>query len=259
MDKASLIGINWDKKSSFLQGTAHAPDAIRKVFHNGASNYHAEDGTYLGPDVITDLGNISCNDYMQIYSEFLDILKSTGSKIITLGGDHSITYPVVKALSNVSGGFHMLHIDAHADLYHEFEGDRHSHACPMARIMEEGLVLSMTQIGIRTLNDHQKEQAEKYGVNIIEMKDWSNQKLELQGPLYITLDMDAFDPGFAPGVSHHEPGGFTPRQVIQLIQNIDVPVIGGDIVEYNPARDIHDMTAALSAKLFKEIAAKIIS
>jgi arginase family enzyme len=91
------------------------------------------------------------------------------------------------------------------------------------------------------------------------MKDWSNQKLELQGPLYITLDMDAFDPGFAPGVSHHEPGGFTPRQVIQLIQNIDVPVIGGDIVEYNPARDIHDMTAALSAKLLKEIAAKIIS
>ena len=196
---------------------------------------------------------------MQIYMEYLNILKSDVSKIVSLGGDHSITYPIVKALAEVHGSFHMLHIDAHADLYHEFEGDRYSHACPMARIMEEELVLSMTQVGIRTLNDHQKDQANKYGVNIIEMKDWRNQKLNLNGPLYLSLDMDAFDPGFAPGVSHHEPGGFTPRQVIQLIQNIDIPVIGADIVEYNPSRDIHDMTAALSAKLFKEIAAKIIS
>lgn len=259
MDNISLVGINWDKKSSFMQGAAEAPDAIRKVLHNGASNYYAEDGSYIDPDLINDLGNIRCTDYNQIHKEVLHFLKIKDFKLITLGGDHSITYPIVKAMAEVYGDFHILHIDAHADLYHEFEGDRYSHACPMARIMEDGLVLSMTQVGIRTLNNHQKDQAEKYGVSIIEMKDWGKKKLNLNGPMYITLDMDAFDPGFAPGVSHHEPGGFTPRQVIDLIQNINVPIIGADIVEYNPSRDIQDITAALSAKLFKEITAKIIS
>ena len=153
----------------------------------------------------------------------------------------------------------ILHIDAHADLYHEYEGDPYSHACPFARIMENGFAVKLVQVGIRTLNPHQKEQAEKYGVDIHEMRNLDVKTIpKFQNPLYISLDMDGFDPAFAPGVSHHEPGGLSSRQVIELIQSINTPVVGADIVEYNPDRDFQDMTAYLAAKMMKELIGKML-
>jgi arginase family enzyme len=111
----------------------------------------------------------------------------------------------------------------------------------------------LTQVGIRTLNTHQREQAQKFGVEIIEMKDFKNgQTLDLKGPLYISIDLDGFDPAFAPGVSHHEPGGLSTRAVLNLLQQIQVPIVGMDIVELNPTRDWHGMTAMLAAKLLRE-------
>jgi len=86
----------------------------------------------------------------------------------------------------------------------------------------------------------------------------STNKCNGLNPLYISLDMDAFDPAFAPDVSHHEPGGLSSRQVIDLIQSIDTKVIGADIVEYNPNRDFQDMTAFLAAKMMKEILGKML-
>jgi arginase family enzyme len=83
--------------------------------------------------------------------------------------------------------------------------------------------------------------------------------LNLAGPVYLSLDMDALDPAFAPGVSHHEPGGFSTRGVIQIIQEIDVSLVGADIVELNPMRDPLGMTTAVAAKLLKEIAAKLLT
>ena len=91
------------------------------------------------------------------------------------------------------------------------------------------------------------------------MKDLDLTKIpKFKNPLYISLDIDGFDPAFAPGVSHHEPGGLTSRQVIDLIQNIDSEIIGADIVEYNPNRDFKNMTAFLAAKMMKEILAKMM-
>ena len=81
---------------------------------------------------------------------------------------------------------------------------------------------------------------------------------KFRNPLYLSFDVDALDPAFAPGVSHHEPGGLTTRQVIDIIQSLDVHLLGADIVEYNPTRDINEMTAMVCAKLMKEIAAKML-
>src|SRR5690606_28940578 len=115
---------------------------------------------------------------------------------------------------------------AHADLYDDFEGNPHSHASPFARIMEHRLAKRLVQVGIRTLNPHQREQAKHFGVEIIEIKDWNdNQTFSFEGPLYISLDMDALDPAFAPGVSHHEPGGFSTRQVLNIIQNLKANIV----------------------------------
>ena len=253
----SIQGILFDQKSSFMRGAAMAPPRIRTILKNGASNSFSESGVDIWKHNIQDLGDFPIDDYF-------DIEKITGQNIVngnrlsSLGGDHSITYPIIKALHTQYPSIEILHFDAHADLYDIFENDRYSHACPFARIMESGFASRLVQVGIRTLTRHQRDQAKKFDVEIYQMK--ATRQLDVfsfKGPLYISLDMDAFDPAYAPGVSHHEPGGLSPRQVIHWIQNINVPVIGADIVEFNPIRDIHDMTAALAAKLMKEILAKM--
>jgi len=91
------------------------------------------------------------------------------------------------------------------------------------------------------------------------MKDFDTNKLpKFKNPIYLSIDIDGIDPAFAPGVSHHEPGGLSTREVLKIIQNINVPIIGADIVEYNPTKDINDITAMVSAKLLKETAAKML-
>lgn len=257
-EKITLQGILFDEKSSYLKGSALAPPLIRKAYHNDSANYFAENGMEIHPDIWNDLGDFEINEYF-------DIEKITSKNLnqkqafITLGGDHSITYPILKAFNTIYGAVDILHIDAHGDLYDEFEGDKHSHACPFARIMENKLANRLVQVGIRTLSAHQKEQADKYKVEIIQMKDFDLSKLPIfENPIYLSLDIDSLDPAFAPGVSHHEPGGLSTREVLHIIQNINVPILGADIVEYNPTRDINDMTAMVSAKLLKEIAAKML-
>ncbi len=258
--KVSLVGVPFDQKSSFLQGPALAPTQIRAALHNGAANYWSElDVHILEHPSFEDKGDIEVKTYFDIEAKYKAILQSD-TRILTLGGDHSIAYPIIRAhAQHFSEPFEILQIDAHGDLYHEYEGDKYSHACPFARIMEEGLTAKLTQVGIRAINPHQREQAAKFGVHVIEMRNIEQIKdLQFQHPLYISLDLDGLDPAFAPGVSHHEAGGLTSRQVIDLIQKIDVPIIGADIVEYNPHRDVNFVTAALAAKLLKEIAGKML-
>ncbi len=258
MHKIIIQGIQFDEKSSYQKGPKLAPPLIREALHCGSLNLFGENGTSIENSGIEDRGDFEIIEYFNIEKITSNHLNSN-AKIFTLGGDHSITYPILKAYGEHYPKIDILHIDAHSDLYDHYEGDKHSHACPFARIMENGLAKRLVQVGIRTLNTHQAEQAEKYNVEIHQMKDLDLSLItKFENPLYISLDMDAFDPAFAPGVSHHEPGGLTSRQVIDLIQNIDAEVIGADIVEYNPNRDFQNMTAFLVAKMMKELLVKMI-
>ncbi len=197
-----------------------------------------------------------------VYEAIKQRIKSelTGiDKIISLGGDHSISFPIIETYAAHYENLHVLHLDAHGDLYKNFDNNPYSHASPFARLMEKGILGSLTQVGIRTLNTHQQEQAELYNVKIIEMKDFNMDFVnQLQAPLYISLDIDVLDPAFAPGISHHEPGGLTTRELITIIQSINVPIVGADIVEYNPTRDVHNMTAMVAYKLMKELISKML-
>ncbi len=253
MTKIFIQGIQYDKKSSYQQGPSLAPPLIRKALHSGSFNYYAENKISIENPGIEDKGNFDIKDYFDIETITKKHIDE-GGKILTLGGDHSITYPLIKAHHEKHPQLDILHIDAHSDLYHEFEGDPYSHACPFARIMENKLAVRLVQVGIRTLNTHQVEQAEKYQVEIHEMKDLDLSRIsKFENPLYISIDLDGLDPAYAPGVSHHEPGGLSSRQVIDLIHNLDAEIVGADIVEYNPKRDFQDMTAFLAAKLMKEL------
>src|ERR1700757_1626824 len=123
--------------------------------------------------------------------------------------------------------------------------------------MEAGLAKRLVQVGIRTLNRHQREQAERFGVEVVEMRGLpAYEKLKAAGPVYITFDMDVLDPAFAPGVSHREPGGMSVREAIAHLHAIEGKIVGADLVEYNPKQDISALTAGVAAKILKEIMGK---
>ena len=143
-------------------------------------------------------------------------------------------------------------------LYDEFQGSRLSHACPFARIMEEGLVERLVQVGIRTATGHQRQQMERFGVEVVEARHFRDDlRFEFKTPVYLSFDVDVLDPAFAPGVSHREPGGLSTRQALNLIQRIYADVVGADIVEFNPRMDPTGVTAMVCAKVLKEISAQM--
>ena len=256
----SLLGLPYDANSSHLKGPADAPDAIRAAFRSPHSNTASELGVELTEGLVWyDAGNLDIETLEpevsnSVTTKEAEKLYSGGQKVIALGGDHSVTYPLVKAAHAIHGPVDILHIDAHPDLYDDFDSNPFSHASPFARIMENGLANRLVQIGIRTMNDHQRQQAKRFDVEVIEMKDWNNiPRFNFEGPLYLSIDIDGIDPAYAPGVSHNEPGGLSSRDVISVIQRFSGNLIGADVVELNPTQDINDMTAMLAAKLVKEI------
>ena len=256
-----VLGIEYDASSSFMRGPASAPDEVRRVLHAGSANYWTELGANVEPDTWTDLGNLDLGDTDALVAkdEIMSAVGeaiSDGSTLLSLGGDHFVTYPIVAAMSQQHKNITIVHIDAHPDLYDELDGDRYSHACPFARIMEADHARRLIQFGIRTATAHQREQAERFGVEMHEVRSWDGLVPALTGPVYISIDVDGLDPAYAPGVSHHEPGGLTVRQVLDIIHDVakqGVQVVGADIVEINPERDIHDMTAMVGAKLMREL------
>ena len=263
-DKLVLLGICSDANSSYMRGAAEAPALIRSALYSKSANLTSETGISLSNtprfvdrgDIIVDNGILS---FMDIERQVFEIIDN-GALPLVLGGDHAITYPIMRAVSRQYGKMSILLFDAHPDLYDELDGNRLSHACPFARIMEEGLAKRLVQVGIRTMNAHQKAQAGRFGVEIHEMRFFDSRSFDpvFAEPVYLSFDLDALDPAFAPGVSHFEPGGLSVRDAISIIHKVKVPIIGADIVEYNPKHDVHNMTAMVAAKLVKEIGGMII-
>jgi len=259
----SIIGIPFDENSSFVQGTALAPPRIRQALYSPATNLFSENLTDLGSVTsLSDLGDLRFTEETDAFSLIETTIHAAlkqGARLFCLGGDHSITYPILRAYTSTYQQLTIIQLDAHPDLYDEFDGNRFSHACPFARIMEEKLASHLVQIGIRGMNTHQMEQAKRFNVETIDMRSWQKKPtLKIRGPVYLSLDMDVLDPAFAPGVSHPEGGGLTTREVIEIIQNLPGPLVGADLVEYNPNHDTTGITDVAAAKLMKEILARLL-
>ena len=266
--RVALVGLRWDGSSSFLRGAADAPAAIRDALCSPSSNSWTELGVDLGAardaGQFVDDGDLeigaTAEETVRAISDGISRVLARGDRVLALGGDHSVTFPILDAHARHGVRPAVLHIDAHADLYDVFDGNRFSHACPFARVMEAGLVSRLVQVGIRTLTRHQREQAARFGVETVEMRDWSSSVvLSFPDPMYVSLDLDALDPAFAPGVSHYEPGGLSTRDVIGLLQRVQGRVIGADVVELNPARDVHGVTAMVAARLVKELVGRMLT
>ena len=289
-----LLGIQEDRNGSFHRGPAKAPALIRSEFDCGSGNTTSERGIDVGwiesaDGEVQDFGDIPLparsntqkTTFPTIDSMYEEIaprvreITDANLRPLILGGDHSITYPVVKALASsvTSSGtttrpLTILHFDAHPDFYPDFGGNPASHASPFARIMEDPDVdcQKLVQIGIRTLNAVQKEHMESFSerMHVISAhqvpNDWTGILSNTEAAIYISVDMDVLDPAFAPGVSHRESGGLSVRQVLDLIHSIpsEATIIGADIVEYNVDRDVDVLTASAAAKIMKELVAKMV-
>ncbi len=259
----TLLGVPFDAASSFRRGAAAAPPAIRAALTSPAGNSWTEGLVDLGvAGTVADAGDVSLPDAATARARIeagVAAVLAAGGRPIVLGGDHSITYPVLRAMRPRHPHLSVLHIDAHPDLYDEFQGDRYSHACPFARALEERLMDELVQVGIRTMNAAQRAQAERFGVDVIDMDAWvSGRRPALAYPVYLSIDLDGLDPAHAPGVSHPEPGGLSVREVLTLIHGLEVPLVGADVVELNPELDARGFTALIAAKLVKELAGRML-
>ncbi len=258
----ALLGLCYDGGSSLHAGAAAAPARIRRALAASAGNVWSERGHNV-QEILQDEGNLTidadANPRPRIASAVHDLLDA-GRRPVLLGGDHSVTHPVLRAFRSHYSMLTILHLDAHPDLYPVFDGDRHSHACPFARILEEGCADRLVQVGIRAMTPEQADPVERFDVDVIDMRRWAHgDRPSLHGPTYVSLDIDVLDPAFAPGVSHPEPGGLSTRDVVQILHELTVPIVGADLVEYTPTRDQNGRTASACAKLLTELAAQMMA
>ena len=256
----ALIGLPTDRNSSYLRGPARAPQAIRDAMASDMGHLTAEDGTDLGP-VLDDRGDLALGEDEgdhDLIGQAAGAAFAAGPALF-LGGDHYVTWPILRGLKAAGRQPpHIVHFDAHSDTYPDYAGNRFSHASPFTRILEEGLCASLTQVGVRTVNAVQRAQIDRWGIRVFGPEALDAARAALPGgEVYVSFDLDGLDPAFAPGVSHHEPGGLSVREALSVIAAIPGRVIGADVVEYNPDRDLNGMTAAVCVKLIKELGAKM--
>jgi arginase len=256
-----LIGVPTDINSSFLRGPAKAPACIRAALFSDHGNTSTENGLAFGDDItLHDSGDLPLTENTladdALIAAAVTDAADAGDVPFCLGGDHAVTFPIVAALAKLHGPLTLLHFDAHPDTYENFANNPRSHASPFARILEAGAARRLVQVGIRTMTAHGRAQAAKYDIEVIPMTDFQATLVPvLDGPLYISVDLDGLDPSAAPGVSHHEPGGLTVREILAVLARQTAHIVGADIVELNPDRDINGITAVVAAKLLKEICA----
>ncbi len=247
----AIFGIPYDQTQSFKPGSRFAPTAIREA------SWNFEDFSLFfkkGIDVgVCDFGNV-CVDgkFEDVVLETKEMVKMLrGKKIVMIGGEHTVSYALSKHLEKSC----FVVFDAHFDMRNEFDGSIYNHACTVRRIMEKHEVVL---VGVRSCTKEELEFAESEGVEYFTsfecLKNWEGviKKLEkiLPDSFYVSVDVDAFDPAYAPGVSTPEPFGLKPLQFLQFLENFRGKIEGMDVVEVIP--DSEKITPSLAAKLIIE-------
>lgn len=259
MKTCRLLGFEWDASSSHARGPALGPSVVRRLLTSEASSSWSIDlvdmraaiDSYVIPDLPADGAAARA-----LITRTVEECLAAGHAPLSIGGDHSVTFPILKAVAAKHGPVNLLHIDAHGDLHDTYEGDPYSHASPFARAHEAGLIRRHVAVGVRCWDPEQRAQARRFGAEILAPEEWDAAPIP-EGPLYVTIDLDGLDPAFAPGVSHPEPGGLSTRECLALIRRAKGPIIGADIVELNPERDPMLATARVVVRLVKELAGKM--
>ena len=253
-DAVHLLGIPFDGAASARKGAASAPDAIRRAFEN-IETY----SPYLDKDWseyrIVDLGNFSLERFLKMAKK-LD-LKHNNIKFITMGGDHSVSLAPISIYLDQYPGLAVVHLDAHADLRLEYDGNPCSHACIMRRVVEKFSKKNrLIQYGIRsgTREEFAWIREKKTMPKDLRGLRHAVDELDSRLPIYLTLDLDFFDPAFLPGTGTPEAGGENFQSFMGLLHLLDGKnFVGADIVELAPGIDGTGNSSFMAAKVMREI------
>lgn len=264
--KFVIFGAPYDGTSCFRTGSRWAPNAIREASYN-FETFIAACGVDLAEVPFCDMGNINAGlDREELFREVQETSAriSKSKKIpIMLGGEHSLTHPAFVGLGRK---LKLVVLDAHLDLRDEYMGAKHSHACVSRRIVETIGKENIILIGIRSGAKEEYEFAEENGILYYSADRLNSEGLGgvmralggIRGSVYLSIDMDAMDPAYAPAVSTPEPFGLTPSHVRAIIQKVAPKVAAMDVLEIVPQYDTGN-TAILGAKLVREFIASASS
>lgn len=268
----AILGAPFDSGTSYRTGTRFGPRKIREVSlilwgHNPTLNVSP-----LKKLRVVDYGDVSViptsiEHTMTAITNTAGEIISTGTTLITLGGDHSIALPLLRAHAKKHGPVSLVHIDAHIDTWEsEFDSVPYSHGTPFRYALQEGLIRDgeYVQIGIRgpLSGENDYADAKKLGARTITIHEVVKKGIaeilkevhdRMKGPVYVTVDIDSADPAFAPGTGTPEVGGLTSHQLLQLVRGLHgLNLIGFDLVEVSPPFDHGDITAILAANIVFE-------
>ena len=268
---ASLLGVMDATQSTYRDRCSEAPPAVRTAYDGACYNAVSETGVDCAASV-ADLGDLhpAAGGFGASAARYTAAVRRElvrGRTPFILGGDHAITPALVAAYAG-RGPIQVIQWDAHPDMYPDFEGNRDSHACVAARLLEMPQVASITQIGIRTETSVQRGIRDAAGGRVIQIPAWEAEgrtaflsHLPEDAAIYVTVDMDGFDPAFAPAVAHPVPAGLSARAGLNLLREIrrrGHRLVGMDVVEACPA-DGDDRTLVLAARLIHEGVATVLS
>jgi len=264
-----IMGLPFDKATSFRKGAAEAPDRIRLV--SGHISPTTEEGKSLADIKVLDIGDMAPERLSQ--EEYFISVEEKASELFKIsfptfvGGDHSVSIPLIKAALGVYGEkLGVIHLDAHLDLCEELDGNRLSHGCTHRRVME-GNCLSFNNIcfaGIRSFEQQELEFLNGLQANILTAAEISRLGIEKTADMiskclqhcevyYLTLDIDFLDPATAPGTGTPKPGGFTSRELFILLKELSsLKFIGMDVVEVSPPLDQNDITSFAAQRAITE-------
>ncbi len=268
-----FVGIPMDHGASWRSGTRFGPQQLRNEsamirpygIQTGAAPFDALQCADLG-DVAINTFNL--RDSIRIITEYYDDLLKYPVIPMTLGGDHTITLPILRSIAKKHGPVGLVHVDAHADVSDEMFGERETHGTVFRRAYEEGLLdpKRVWQIGLRgtgyTAEDF--DEPRDWGFNhVLAQELWHKSTAPLaaeikqkmgEGPMYISYDIDSLDPSIAPGTGTPEIGGLTTPQALELIRGLrGLNIVGADLVEVSPPYDPLGNTALTGANIMYEM------
>jgi len=268
----AVFGVPYDSATTFRSGARHAPAAIRAV-SGILREYHP--WWRVAPFEalrVGDLGDVPVvpayvDDTLRAIQDWTTSVLEAGVFPMVMGGDHSVTLPLLRAVAARHGPLSLIQFDSHPDTWDTEHGRPYGHGTSVRRAVEEGLIdpAASVQVGLRGSVDaeHDLDDARALGLHLIPMDEAAEMGVAaavsricdtVRGPVYVTLDIDAADPSCAPGTGTPEVGGFSAREMLQLVRGLrDLPIVGFDIVEVCPAFDCGGITALLAANLMYEM------
>lgn len=266
----AVLGAPYDFGTQWRAGARFGPRAVREAstlfsFGHAGAYDHEDDVTYLDGVRIVDIGDadIVHTDTVRSHANIeqgVRAILAAGALPVVIGGDHSITIPTIAAYADAAP-FHLVQIDAHLDFVDERHGVRNGHGSPMRRAAERDWVTGLTQIGIRNVSSTAKEgydDARRMGSDILSVREARRlgtsgllDRIPSGGRVYLTIDIDGFDPSIAPGTGTPSHGGFLYYEVLELIAGLAArsDIVGIDLVEVAPDYDHTGTTAILAAQV----------